>query len=54
MKTKRVANFVVRSNFVADYDKLEREALRKQQPGLTIPVLVLLAFVVLAVNLVMS
>jgi hypothetical protein len=31
MKTKRVANFVVRSNFVADYDSLERESIQAAQ-----------------------
>jgi hypothetical protein len=31
MKTKRVANFVVRSNFVSDYDSLERESIQSAQ-----------------------
>jgi hypothetical protein len=31
MKTKRVANFVVRSHFVSDYDSLERESIQSAQ-----------------------
>jgi hypothetical protein len=31
MKTKRVANFVVRSKFVADYDSLERKSIQDAQ-----------------------
>jgi hypothetical protein len=31
MKTKKVANFVVRSHFVADYDSLERKSIQDAQ-----------------------